>query len=174
MEGACYSRVGIGWRVTIHNAGKSAVDHQNFPGRSYSTMSLQSLFGRQFLGSAPYFLVPDVVAAGTFYRDRLGFTLDRYWGEPPCFCMPDRDGCLVMLSQVSPGTKICPNTTLHEDAWDAYFWIRDAEKLFKEFQSQQVSVVHEPRITVYENKEFAIRDLNGYVLAFGRDWSGKK
>ena len=45
-------------------------------------------------------LVADVVAAAGYYRDRLGFAFERFWGEPPCFCMPHRDGHIVMLSQV--------------------------------------------------------------------------
>jgi len=27
-----------------------------------------------------------------YYRDVLGFSFNRYWGEPPCFVMLERDG----------------------------------------------------------------------------------
>jgi bleomycin resistance family protein len=36
---------------------------------------------------APYFIVDDVVAAANFYRDKLGFDYERFWGDPPCVCM---------------------------------------------------------------------------------------
>jgi len=36
---------------------------------------------------APYFIVDDVVATANYYRDKLGFQYDRFWGEPPEFCM---------------------------------------------------------------------------------------
>ncbi|HET7710374.1 MAG TPA: hypothetical protein VFL80_00440 [Thermoanaerobaculia bacterium] len=31
---------------------------------------------------APYFIVDDVVATANFYRDKLGFHYDRFFGEP--------------------------------------------------------------------------------------------
>ena len=44
-----------------------------------------------------------------------------------------------------------------------------------EFNSKGASVVYEPRIIeAYTMKEFAIRDLDGYVLAFGQDWPNAK
>jgi hypothetical protein len=36
---------------------------------------------------APYFVVDDVVATANFYRDKMGFDYERFWGDPPCFCM---------------------------------------------------------------------------------------
>jgi hypothetical protein len=38
-----------------------------------------------FFSISPSFLVDDVVATAEYYRDVLGFSFDRYWGEPPCF-----------------------------------------------------------------------------------------
>jgi hypothetical protein len=47
---------------------------------------------------APYFIVDDLVASANYYRDKLGFRYDRFWGEPPCFCMVWRNGVIIMLS----------------------------------------------------------------------------
>src|SRR5438067_484445 len=49
---------------------------------------------------APFFIVDDVVATANFYRDKLGFQYERFWGEPPCFCMVGRAGVIIMLSQL--------------------------------------------------------------------------
>ena len=38
------------------------------------------------------FVVDDVVKSAEYYRDVLGFSFKRYWGEPPCFVMLERDG----------------------------------------------------------------------------------
>ena len=46
----------------------------------------------RILSGAPVLLVRDVVAAATYFRDQLGFSFDRFWGEPPDFCMVARDG----------------------------------------------------------------------------------
>ena len=44
------------------------------------------------------FLVDDVVKSAEYYRDVLGFSFNRYWGEPPCFVMLERDGVQFFLS----------------------------------------------------------------------------
>lgn len=46
---------------------------------------------------APYLIVDDVVATANYYRDKLGFGYERFWGEPPCFCMVWRNGVVIML-----------------------------------------------------------------------------
>ena len=74
---------------------------------------------------APVLLVRDVVAAADYYRDKLGFAYDRFWGEPANFCMVQRDGLTVMLSQVCGGSEIVPNWQVVEKMWDAYFWVDD-------------------------------------------------
>jgi len=58
---------------------------------------------------APYFLVDDVVATANYYRDKLGFQYERFWGEPPCFCMIKRSGIIIMLSQLAKTGLMRPN-----------------------------------------------------------------
>src|SRR5688572_26140159 len=60
-------------------------------------------------GVAPYFLVADVVAAANDYRDRLGFAYERFWGEPPAFCMVYRRGVVIMLKQAETAGASRPN-----------------------------------------------------------------
>src|SRR5258708_37011061 len=61
---------------------------------------------RQCLAIAPLFFVADVARAAAYYRDVLGFTVERIWGEPPCFCMPHRDGLTIMLKEVADKPRI--------------------------------------------------------------------
>src|SRR5213593_4651308 len=42
------------------------------------------------VAEARHCVVDDVVKSANFYRDKLGFHYDRFWGEPPCFCMVSR------------------------------------------------------------------------------------
>ena len=49
------------------------------------------------------FVVDDVVKSAEYYRDVLGFSFNRYWGDPPCFVMVERDGVEFFLS--GKGTK---------------------------------------------------------------------
>lgn len=115
---------------------------------------------------APYFLVPDVVAAADYYRDKLGFSYDRFWGEPACFCMPHRNGVVVMLSQSPNATSVRPNGS---DAWDAYVWIEDADALHAEFVSRGANIARGLCDQEYGCRDFDVLDLNGYRLCFGQD-----
>ena len=125
---------------------------------------------------APYFIVDDVVATANHYRDKLGFRCDRFWGEPPCFCMPHRDGLIIMLSQECKPELIRPNSKARgDDSWDAYVWVKDADALYAEVKPRGANVIYGPLLQEeYGNREFAVRDLDGYILAFGSDASAKK
>jgi uncharacterized glyoxalase superfamily protein PhnB len=120
---------------------------------------------------APYFIVDDVVASANFYRDRLGFEYDRFWGEPPCFCMVGRGGITIMLSQLAEPGKLRPNRLAdpNGEAWDAYVWVDDADSLFNEFQSKGVKIVRELCDQPYGCRDFEVEDCNGYRLCFGQD-----
>ena len=125
---------------------------------------------RQLFGIAPCFLVRDVVAAAEYYRDALGFRIPRFFGDPPSFCMPQRDGVVVMLSRAD-GSLVRPNAAARrDDSWDAYVWVEDADRLYAEVAARGARIAYAPCLQEeYGNREFAVRDLDGYVLAFGSD-----
>lgn len=136
-------------------------------------MEGQSQTPRQLLAVAPLFFVANVAEAAAYYRDVLGFTFERIWGEPPCFCMPHRDGLTVMLSEVDDKTRIRPNGS-DGSSWDAYVWVSDADALFAAFKAAGALIVHEPvDRDYYGNREFAIRDLDGYIIAFAHGIAAK-
>jgi hypothetical protein len=58
---------------------------------------------------APYFFVDDVVKTANDYRDQLGFEYERFWGEPPAFCMVYRRGVVIMLAQLEQKGGLRPN-----------------------------------------------------------------
>jgi len=58
---------------------------------------------------APYFIVDDVVATANYYRDKLGFHYERFWNEPPSFCMVIRNGIVIMLAQLEKTGVMRPN-----------------------------------------------------------------
>ena len=56
----------------------------------------------------------------------------------------------------------------------AYIWCDDAESLFQEFKSNGATIHYEPTIQEnYEMKEFAVMDVDCYVIAFGQHWQGE-
>jgi predicted enzyme related to lactoylglutathione lyase len=126
---------------------------------------------RAHWSAAPYFIVDDVVATANYYRDRLGFTYERFWGEPACFCMVRRNGVVIMLGQLEEASLMRPNHTVDPEggAWDAYIWIDNADALHAEFQSTGVKIVREIGDRPYGCRDFDVEDCNGYRLCFGQD-----
>lgn len=58
----------------------------------------------RILRGAPYFLVPDVAAAGAYYRDVCGFECEYAAGDPPEFAICKRDGAQIMFRRAfDPG-----------------------------------------------------------------------
>ena len=120
------------------------------------------------IGTAPYFIVRDLAASLDHYCDAFGFARPHLWGEPPTFAMPHRDGFIFMLKQVEDGSEIRPNRT-KGGYWDAYIWVRDAETLYAEFAANGAEFAYGLTIQhEYNNKEFAVCDPDGYLIAFGQ------
>jgi len=123
---------------------------------------------------APYFIVDDVVATANYYRDKLGFAFDRFWGEPASFCMVYRNGVVVMLSQLEQTNgAMRPNRLADPEggAWDAYVWVEDADSLFSEFKSKGVKIARDICDQHYGCRDFDVEDCNGYRLCFGQHMS---
>ena len=118
---------------------------------------------------APYFIVDDVVATANYYRDRLGFKYERFWGEPACFCMVHRRGIVIMLKQFETAGLTRPNSKVDPErsAWDAYVWVDDADALIAEFRSRGVTIARDICDQPYGNRDFDVEDCNGYRLCFG-------
>lgn len=123
---------------------------------------------KQFISSAPYFLVKDLHKSLDYYCDCLGFDHPKLWGDPPEFAMPSRDGHIFMLKQANKESDVSPNAP-KGGYWDAYIWINNADALFTEFQNNGATFEYEICIQQeYDMKEFAIQDPDGYVIAFGQ------
>jgi catechol 2,3-dioxygenase-like lactoylglutathione lyase family enzyme len=125
---------------------------------------------RLLMRSAPYFPVADIERSAEYYERVLGFRREYAGGSPPVFAILSRDGLPLMLRLVPEPRKISPNEQ-QGGTWDAFFWVSDAQALYDEFHANAAQVVYGPVVqTEYHMKEFAVRDLDGYVLGFGQEW----
>ena len=117
---------------------------------------------------APFFIVSDMAATLSFYRDRLGFALT--FQEPPpndFFAIVRRDGAMIMFKDV--GVEPLPNCQREPAArWDAYLYVPDPDALAEEFTSRGVTFSVPLKDTEDGLRGFELRDANGYVLFFGR------
>ena len=120
---------------------------------------------------APYFLVDDVVATANYYRDKRGFGYERFWGDPPAFCMVWRNGVVIMLSQLERTGVMRPNRIVDPEgeAWDAYVWVDAADALYSEFKARGVRIARDICDQHYGCRDFDVEDCNGYRLCFGQD-----
>lgn len=122
----------------------------------------------KIIAGAPVLLVADVVEAAGYYRDKVGFTYERFWGEPPCFCILKRDTCHLMISQVNDPDEVRPNWKVVDKAWNVYFWVDDVEALYEELCGRGAKIDYELCLQDYGCREFGIQDLDGYDIAFGQ------
>lgn len=119
---------------------------------------------------APCLLVDDVVATAAYYRDKLGFTYERIWGDPPAFCMVERRGVVIMLNQPEGKTGAMRPNRLAEregEMWDAYVWVDDADALVAEYESRGVTITRPICDQPYGCRDFDVEDCNGYRICFG-------
>jgi len=123
-------------------------------------------------GIAPFFLVRNVPAALSFYRDRLGFDITFQGPEPDdiYFGIVERGGAMIMLKAV--GVEPMPNHTRDVEhgwaRWDAYLAVPDPDALAAEFASRNVEFFHPLRDDSDGLRGFELKDADGYVLFFGR------
>jgi uncharacterized glyoxalase superfamily protein PhnB len=118
--------------------------------------------------SAPVLLVKDVIQAAAHWGEKLGFSDQSLHNHPPDFCMASRDGLTIMLAQVGPGVAIRPHWTVVGKLWSAYFWVDDAEVLYKEMIERGATIDWGLSIKPYGVKEFGIQDIDGHDIAFGQ------
>jgi catechol 2,3-dioxygenase-like lactoylglutathione lyase family enzyme len=123
----------------------------------------------KIIGSAPILLVTDVVASANYYRDRLGFRYERFWGEPANFCMAARDDHVVMLSQTADPKHVVPHWQVVTNMWNVYFWVDDVEAIYAELKARGATIDYELAVQSYGVKEFGVQDLDRHDIAFGED-----
>lgn len=119
-------------------------------------------------GSAPILLVKDVVTSANYYRDKVGFSYDRLWGDPPGFCILNRDGYNLMLSRVHDSKDIRPHYKIVQNMWNVYFWVDDATKMYEEMKQSGARIDYHLGKKDYGCLEFGIQDVDGYDIAFGQ------
>jgi len=123
-------------------------------------------------GIAPFFIVKNVPAAMSFYRDRLGFdiTFQGPGDNDIFFGIVQRGAAMIMLKDV--GVDPVPNYTRDVQKgiarWDAYLHVSDPDALAAEFSSGNVEFVQPIRDDDDGLRGFEVKDADGYVLFFGR------
>ena len=109
-------------------------------------------------------LVGDLDAAIDFYASKLGFWLAFKWGDPPTMAGVNLGHVQIFLEAGEPSPK----------GVYLYFVINDADAFYEFHRNNGVEIVHPQPIgdREYEIRDYAVRDLYGYVLSFGHRLCG--
>ena len=129
-------------------------------------------------GISPLFIVADVPATLSFYRDMLGFEVAFRGPDPDdeFFGIVRRDGAMIMfkaLGVVSDGKEVVvepvPNYN-RKPAFsnDAHLEVSDPDALAAEFASRGVPFAVPLTDSDDGLRGFVIEDIDGYGLFFGR------
>lgn len=119
-------------------------------------------------GISPFFIVRNVPSLLSFYRDRLGFEIT-FQGpaDDVFFGIVSRGRASIMLKDV--GVDPLPNSRREPGArWDAYLDVPDPDALAAEFASRDVELSEPLKDTDDGLRGFELKDVDGYVLFFGR------
>lgn len=123
-------------------------------------------------GISPLLIVRDVPATLAFYRDRLGFDVTFEGPEPSdiFFGIVNRGGAQLLFKSV--GVEPVPNCTRDIGQgiawWDAFVSVPDPDALSAEFLERGLEMMQPLQDTEDGLRGFALRDVDGYVLFFGR------
>lgn len=122
----------------------------------------------QIKSSVPTFWVPDVGRTARWYLKHLGFQTAGTFPEqePYAYASLERDGAEIMLLSLPGYEKPDLTARRPEGLWDAYFRMRGVSAFYDTLRHESfvtMPLKHQP----YGDWEFALRDLNGYVLVFG-------
>jgi predicted enzyme related to lactoylglutathione lyase len=112
-------------------------------------------------GLAAVFKVSDVVATGEYYRDKLGFTVNFTWGDPPQYVTTSRGDAAIHFAKGEAPTGH------NGEASEAYIFVSGIDALYEEIAGRGVKVLMGLETWPYGMREFAVEDLNGYRLCFG-------
>ena len=128
----------------------------------------------EITGIAPFFIVKNVPAALSFYRDSLGF--DIVFQGPSdddiFFGIVKRGAAMIILKDV--GVDPVPNYTRDIKKgiarWGAYLHVPDPDALAAEFSSRNVEFFLPLKDSHGDDGlwGFEVRDADGYLLFFGR------
>ncbi|HZS03322.1 MAG TPA: VOC family protein [Blastocatellia bacterium] len=128
----------------------------------------------QLRSISPLFVVDDVEESAEYYRDKLGFDFEGYWGYPPRLTSVLRDGVEIVLKSGEGEEQQAdlyhnPKRKRRQRAvCDAYISVADLDALYSELRSRKAKIVRKPETTEYATREFAVEDCNGYIICFAQ------
>jgi len=119
------------------------------------------------VGVRPFFIVSSLPASIEHYREKMGFEPDVVIED--YFAAVRRGNAAVHLKEIGPDIAPLPNWQRDAGArHDAFVSVVDPDALYEELVARGATVHREIEDTDDGLRAFEVRDLDGYVLCFGR------
>ena len=118
----------------------------------------------KFVDSATTIEVSDVVASEAFYREKLGFRPGYFYGEPPTFCIVNRDRVTIFLDKMRTVHPVPLN-----QYWALYIYVDDVDVMFADVKSRGVDIIRDIEDQFYGCRDFDIRDPDGHLIGIGQN-----
>jgi len=126
----------------------------------------------EYKGLMPVLMVKDVMETVDFYKNILGFSVkstvpDK---EPYVFAMMNADTVYVLLQEEKSMQEEYPLLEKFSisGTFTLYIPVTDVNEIFDRVKGK-ATIVKEMHKTFYGAIEFAITDINGYVLVFSQE-----
>jgi catechol 2,3-dioxygenase-like lactoylglutathione lyase family enzyme len=115
--------------------------------------------------ATPVLFAADVDAAATFYRDRLGFTIDFRHGNPSFYGAVSRNGATLHLKHVDEPV-FAPGAVDREELIMAFVETPNVRDLYAEYRAADVEIVQKLTKQAWGGTDFIVRDPDGNAIAF--------
>ncbi len=123
---------------------------------------LNKIVSAQFSHAATIVPVADVAQSAAFYRDKLGFSIEFTWQQPPTYAVL-RGGEQVSLhlsqsdqNQQGPGKGVA-----------VYVFVHDPDQLYAQYKLAGAPITTPIGNRDYHMRDFDVTDPDGNVLCFG-------
>jgi uncharacterized glyoxalase superfamily protein PhnB len=115
----------------------------------------------QVTGHATVLHVTDMQAALAYYRDKLGFSVQFTWEDPPryvCLCLGDAAVHLNSYQPPAATSVVC-------------IFCKGVDALHDDLAARGAKITRPVQDEPYGMREFAVTDLDGHQLIFGQGTS---
>jgi hypothetical protein len=134
----------------------------------------------KFCVAYPQLFVSDVTRSANFYAQKLGFSIQYLYGEPPFYALVSRDGVGLNLRHVD-APVVDPPLKEREILLSANIVVDGVKELFLEFKSRGVEFAQALKSQPWGAADFIVRDVDRNLICFASPvsdndqvWSGTR
>lgn len=114
---------------------------------------------KKFSHIVPFLHVRDLQETIAYYRDKLGFYHEWFWGEKDAGI--ERDDIHLLFNLSPEYIRLANKSDLH---FEFIWFVKNVDGIYKEYQKKGVEILREIEDKPWGGREFTIFDINGYSI----------